>query len=130
DGDLPPVYTTFGDQGAGDQHGRARYHEPEIDPPPRPRSVCLHLGPRSWVVGSVTGWFFRQFFTRHRPYISELVGPLLAYHRRLAQRSCPIADEEDVRIATGMMNRFVVAVVASAFSLVSALMVSAGSAPT
>jgi hypothetical protein len=41
-----------------------------------------------------------------------------------------LSDEEDVRIATGMMNRFVMAVVASALSLVSALMVSAGSAPT
>ena len=41
-----------------------------------------------------------------------------------------LSDEEDVRIARGMMNRFVMAVVASALSLVSALMVSAGSAPT
>jgi ubiquinone biosynthesis protein len=36
-----------------------------------------------------------------------------------------LSDEEDVRIARGMMNRFVMAVVASALSLVSALMVSA-----
>ena len=41
-----------------------------------------------------------------------------------------LSDEEDVRIPTGMMNRFVMAVVASALSLVSALMVSVGSAPT
>jgi hypothetical protein len=41
-----------------------------------------------------------------------------------------LSDEEDVRIARGMMNRFVMTIVASALSLVSALMVSAGSAPT
>jgi ubiquinone biosynthesis protein len=39
------------------------------------------------------------------------------------------SDEEDVRVARGMVNRAVMAVVASALSVASALMLSAGSAP-
>jgi ubiquinone biosynthesis protein len=39
------------------------------------------------------------------------------------------SDEEDVRVARGMVNRAVMAIVASALSVASALMLSAGSAP-
>jgi ubiquinone biosynthesis protein len=39
------------------------------------------------------------------------------------------SDEEDVRVVRGMINRAVMAIVASALSVASALMLSAGSAP-
>jgi ubiquinone biosynthesis protein len=41
-----------------------------------------------------------------------------------------LSEDEDVRWATGMLNRAIMAVVASALSLLSAILLAAGSAPT
>jgi ubiquinone biosynthesis protein len=41
-----------------------------------------------------------------------------------------LSEEEDVHLATGMINRAIMAIVASALSLLSAILLAAGSAPT